>query len=170
MHCKLVKLHQYSGEKASVYSLNIEKYQKTLFDIFLEENTSSFKSEIKEIMRYITLISTKTGARTSYFKEQEGGRGSENLFALFDETDRNLRLYCLKYGTEIIILGGGGYKDSSISALQDDPKLKKENYILRSLCREIDKRIREGNIEYTADYLDFVADSEDDFEFEIEIK
>ena len=56
---------------------------------------------------------------------------------------KNFRLYCIRYGTSIIILGGGGYKPDTIKALQENEKLTKENYLLRQIAKEINQRIEE---------------------------
>jgi len=44
MKCKIVKLDQFSGDAASIYSVYIDNEKKTLFDKFIEENINSFKS------------------------------------------------------------------------------------------------------------------------------
>ncbi len=63
MNCKLKKIIELSGNKASIYSVIIENEQKTLFEIFLEENIISFKSEIENILKRLEIIGKKTGAR-----------------------------------------------------------------------------------------------------------
>ncbi len=35
----------------------------------------------------------------------------------------NLRLYCIRLGSAVVILGGGGHKPKTIRTLQDDTKL-----------------------------------------------
>ena len=47
-----------------------------------------------------------------------------NPFSVIDESKRKLRLYCIHYGSVLLVLGGGGTKN--VRALQDDQKLKKE--------------------------------------------
>jgi hypothetical protein len=56
MKCKLVKLDNLSGSMTSVYSLLVEEENKTLFDIFIEENKSSFKSELIDIYSHMVLL------------------------------------------------------------------------------------------------------------------
>ena len=63
MNCKLKKIIELSGNKASIYSVIIENEQKTLFEIFLEENIISFKSEIENILKRLEIIGKKTGTR-----------------------------------------------------------------------------------------------------------
>jgi hypothetical protein len=100
-------------------------------------------------------IGRKVGAREGYFKLYEGIPG-DGVCALHDDPDKNLRLYCIRYGTQIVVLGGGGPKD--VRALQDNEKLTKENYFLRWLSKQITLRIKGGDITYSDDQLDFLGD------------
>ncbi len=70
--------------------------------------------------------------------------------------DKHLRLYCIRLNNSIIILGGGGQK--KVRALQEDPKLKYENKILRLIASELDKRIKEEIIEFTDDFMEIGGD------------
>ncbi len=45
--------------------------------------------------------------------------------ALLKESGYPLRLYAIRYGTILFILGSGGYKDPKIAAWQDDEILTK---------------------------------------------
>jgi hypothetical protein len=157
MDYKIVKLDEFSGECASIYSIfDIEK-EKTLFDIFLSENKSLFLSELNDILIRLTTIGKETGAREVYFKHFEGAYG-DGICALYDSPDRKLRLYCIRYGTTLLILGGGGPKKTR--ALQDDPKLKKENYTLRQIVKDIKSRIDDGDLTFSKDYFDLIGDLE----------
>lgn len=75
-----------------------------------------------------------------------------------------MRLYCIRYGSSLLILGGGGLKEKEIRAFQENEKLTEENYFLRKVSDLITERIKDGEIEYTADYtqltgnLDFNTD------------
>lgn len=160
MKCKLVKLGKFSGNKASIYSVYIPEENQTLLDRFLNENISLFKSEIVDIVKRLNAIGKLTGARIEYFKEWEGNPG-DGVCALYDNPNSNLRLYCITYGTQIVILGGGGYKPKKIRRLQEDPKLEKENYFLRELSKKITQRIKHKDIQYSSDGFDL----EGDFEF-----
>ena len=51
----------------------------------------------------------------------------------------------------MVILGGGGPKPKSIRKLQDDPKLKNENYLLREISALITERIKSREIEFSKD-------------------
>lgn len=64
MNCKLKKIIELSGNKASIYSVIIENEQKTLFEIFLEENIISFKSEIENILKRLEIIGKKNWGKS----------------------------------------------------------------------------------------------------------
>ncbi len=159
MNYKLVKLPKYSGEEASIYTIYLFKEKKTLFGLFIEENKNLFKSELKDLSSRLIVIGNDTGARNIYFKEHEGNPG-DGICALFDKPGSNLRLYCIRYGSSLVVLGGGGPKAKSISAFQDDQKLKDENYLLRNIAKEINKRIKEREIEFTNNHKDFIGNLE----------
>ena len=159
MDHKLVKITKFSGEEASVYSIFLIDEGKTLFDIFIEENKYSFLSELKDIFARLTVIGHKTGARISYFKEFEG-RFGDHICALYDEPDKTLRLYCIRFGTSLVILGGGGPKLSTVRALQEDEKLTEENYLLRKIAEQIYKRIEEKEIRFIHEYKDLEGNLE----------
>lgn len=157
MKCKLVKLSQFSGKKASMYSLYLSEEGVTLFEQFLNENKFSFKDELKDILARLKIMATSTGAKVYYFKEKEGAY-NDDVCALYDDPEKNLRLYCIRKDNQLIILGGGGPK--FVRALQDDPKLKHENYLLRALSAEITRRINNGTLKFSADGKDLEGDLE----------
>jgi len=159
MKCKIVKLDQFSGCSASVYSVYINDEKKTLFDKFIEENINSFKSELLNIIQRLKVIGKSTGARMKFFKDKEGNPG-DGVCALYDIPGTKLRLYCIRYGAELIILGGGGEKPKHIKKLQDDKKLKKENYLLREISNEISNRIKTKDIEWSDDHMDLIGELE----------
>ena len=164
MKYKIVEIEELTGNEATIYSIILNDEDKTLFEKFVEENIISFKDEIKSILVRLETIGKETGAREIYFKFKEGKPG-DGVVALYDEPDSNLRLYCIRYGTQIIILGGGGYKPKEISAFQEDDKLKAENYLLRTISKEITDRIKDKRIEFSS----FGQELEGELEFEDEI-
>ncbi|HAX95976.1 MAG TPA: hypothetical protein DCY35_05565 [Prolixibacteraceae bacterium] len=150
MKFEVVKLNQFNGNKCGVYSVFVDNEQETLFERFIAGNKNSFKSEIKNILKRIKTINSITGARESYFKLDEGKPG-DGICALFDMPDSNLRLYCIRYGNSLIILGGGGEKQKSVKAFQEVKKLKDENYLLREISARITKLIKEKEIAFSDD-------------------
>jgi putative component of toxin-antitoxin plasmid stabilization module len=156
-HYKLVKEEKLSGAEASVYSVFLLDQQDTLFNRFINKNINSFKSELKDIINRIKVIGNKTGAREQFFKLKEGKPG-DGVCALYDHPDRNLRLYCIRYGKALIIVGGGGQKTTQ--TLQEDSILKEENYFLRQVAKDIKERMQEGEIEFSDYYMDLLGNLE----------
>lgn len=54
-----------------------------------------------------------------------------------------------------MILGGGGVKN--VRALQDDPKLKKENYVLRQISKTLTQAMKESEFQWNKDFDDFTG-------------
>jgi hypothetical protein len=157
---RIVKLEKFSGSEASIYSVILEEdesEQKTLFEHFIAENITNHHEEVKDIASRLITIGTKTGARDIFFKDHEGKPG-DGVCALFDNPDKNLRLYCIRFGKGILVVGGGGHKPKSIKALQESKKLKEENDYMRIVSSEIAYRIREKEIEISPDGTELFGD------------
>ena len=159
MKFEIVKLNKFNGNKCGVYSIFVDNEQKTLFDRFISENKISFKSEMKNILERIKTINTLTGARENYFKLNEGNPG-DGICALFDIPDSNIRLYCIRYGNSLIILGGGGEKQKSVKAFQEVDKLRDENYLLREISAQIAHLIKEKEITFSDDGTEITGELE----------
>jgi len=157
MKYKLVKLNKLSGNKASVYTVHLEEEGKTLLDLFIKENEVSFKSELKDMLSRLNVIGNITGAKEDFFKLYEGNLG-DGVCALYDRPDSNLRLYCIRYGSLILIVGGGGVKPKTMRKLQEDDKLTQENYFLRDLSRVIKEKMEDNEIRFSLDFMDFEGD------------
>ena len=156
MSYTLIKEEHFSGKKASIYSLLDSETGKTLLEEFFEENEETYLKELQEIFVNLKSIG-KVGARDNFFKLKEGSPG-DGVVALYDDENRNLRLYCILCGKTIVIVGSGGPKPKEIRALQEDEKLTAENYFLREISKELTQRIIKREIRYINDYLDFEGD------------
>lgn len=159
MKYKLVKLQKLSGNKASIYSVVQNDETESFLEKFVRENKISFINETKNILMRLKSIGHTAGARENFFKIFEGKLG-DGVCALYDEPGSNLRLYCIRYGTQLVVVGNGGPKPKRISAFQEDDKLTDENYFLRWLSGEITSRIKDKEILYTNDHLDFAGNLE----------
>jgi hypothetical protein len=142
---ELVELIEFSGPKTTIYSLYLEDENQTLFDKFLADNIEKHRQEILSILDKLNKMSQKFGAERMFFKENEGKLG-DLVCALYDSPDSNLRLYCIRLGKTIIILGGGGYKSKLIRALQEDPTLTKENLLMRKFSEILGRKMKDRDI------------------------
>ena len=151
MKFEIVELSELSGSKATIYSIFVDDDNKTLFENFMIENLREFPDEINSKVETLNQISTKFGAIRHFFKENEGKLGNL-VCALYDSPNSNLRLYCIRFGTTVILLGGGGHKPKSIRALQESEKLKTETYLLREVSDLIFRKMKEKKIYWINDY------------------
>ena len=155
MNIELVKSPLLSGAYATIYNVLIDD-EITLFDRFVAENIQENRIELKNILDKLKTIGCETGARISHFREKEGKLG-DGVCAMFDLPDEKLRLYCIRYGTEIIILGGGGVK--KVRAWQDDPKLSLEASLIIKIAKRINKAIiKDKDIEFSDNKMEFEGD------------
>jgi hypothetical protein len=146
---EIVELEELSGPKATVYSIIKEGDRLTLFDHFIKEHVGKYKEEIKFIINRLQQMGKTTGAREQFFKCNEGKPG-DGVCALYDEPDKGLRLYCIRYGKVGILLGSGGPKKREIIAWQDDKKLTKEAQLIIGISKDITNRLKEGEIYWSA--------------------
>jgi len=150
MRFEIVELGELSGQKATIYSLLIDGNNSTLFDHFIEENDKQFPTEIDTIFETLQKIGNKFGAARHFFKENEGKLG-DLVCALYDHPNSHLRLYCIRLGNAVIILGGGGHKPKSIRTLQEDPTLTQANYLLRKFSALLYQKMLDGEIYWEKD-------------------
>ncbi len=150
MKYEIVEMQPFSGNEAKVYSIIPEGETETLFDKFVIEYKGGFKNEIKNILKILYQIGHTTGARSSFFKQHEGKFG-DFVCALFDVPEKNLRLYCIRFGMVAIILGGGGEKAAGVIAWQDDEKLTIEATLMIEIAKDILKRMDEGDLYWSDD-------------------
>ncbi len=150
MKYEIVEMQPFSGNEAKVYSIIPEGETETLFDRFINEYKGGFKNEIKNILKTLYQIGHTTGAKSSFFKQHEGKFG-DFVCALFDVPEKNLRLYCIRFGMVAIILGGGGEKAAGVIAWQDDEKLNKEATQMIEIAKDIFKRMDEGDLYWSDD-------------------
>jgi hypothetical protein len=145
MKYRIIKLKQLSGKKATFYTAILEGEEKSLFERFLEENQNNFPDELIDIVDRLGVMANHVGAIKPFFKENEG-RFGDLVCALYDSPKANLRLYCLRLGNAVIILGGGGHKPKAIRAFQEDDKLSKENSLMRLISKLLYQKMKEGEI------------------------
>lgn len=161
MKYEIVELEEFSGSEAKVYSIIPKGEEDTLFDTFIEEYWNDYREELKEILTRIGTIGHATGARESFFKH-EGDREftktyGDYVWALYDPKGSHLRLFCIRFSSIAIILGGGGLKDKSIIKWQDDPKLSQEARKVISYAKAIIDQLDNKEIGWSKDGTELVG-------------
>lgn len=147
MKVELVDLEEFSGNKAHIYSVLLDDAEDTLFDQFVEENGPLYPNEIREIVKELIAMGNKVGCQEHFFKLNEGRLG-DGVAAVWA---KRIRVYCLRYGSSLIILGGGGYNSPSIRAYQEDPVLSGKVEEIKRIAELINERIKEKDLKLNED-------------------
>jgi len=146
----LVKQSKLSGAKATVYTVKLSD-GTDLFDQFLEENIGGYNEDVNDILKRLRSIATKTGAQEHFFKLHEGKPG-DGVCALYDTPNKHLRLYCIRMGNAVVIIGGGGPKKTR--AYQEDPKLNHEANLLQEVSKVITDEMKANNLRFSDDEME----------------
>ena len=154
MKFELVKDDDLSGNECSVYQVFLEDDQYSLYDAFYNGHVGEFEKEVKNIDDRLYFMGHDTGARENFFKKKEGSPG-DLVCALYDEPNSNLRLYCIRYGMDLIVLGGGGHKPKNIRAYQEKEDLNTNAEIIKNISKAIYRRQRDGELKFSASGKDF---------------
>ena len=150
---EIVEVDGYSGPKLRILSVLIDGEGDTLFDIFLNENWETYKEEVDDIVAKLRIMGRQVGLKMEFFRRDQGNFG-DGVCYLFDYPEKKLRLYFIRYGDanddHTIILGGGGPKPKEDHALQENDKLKEENYLLRDIAKTLQLAIDAGDLSIDA--------------------
>ncbi|HVD97830.1 MAG TPA: hypothetical protein VNB90_06465 [Cytophagaceae bacterium] len=150
MNYKIVKINELSGRKTTIYSVLIEGDNKTLFEKFIQENLELYRNEIEDILLRTKAIGEKFGAREQFFKHNEGKPG-DLVCALYDNPEKKLRCYCIRYSQLILIMGAGGLKTTR--TWQEDSRLSHEVKRIIQISQDIYKKQLSGDIQISEDGL-----------------
>lgn len=149
MGFRIVEIKELSGPACKIYSIAFDgSGGDTLFDEFLDRMEDEYPIEVEEIWEKLEFMGREGGARLQFFRENEGTPG-DGVVALLKESGFTLRLYAIKYGTILLILGSGGYKD--VEAWQDDDVLKKHAKEMIKISGMITQRVKEHDITISTD-------------------
>jgi hypothetical protein len=166
---EIVELEDLSGNEARIYSIVPKGETEDLFTQFVRKWQRNYGEEVKDVASRIWEIGNRVGARPGYFRHDEGKPG-DGMCALSDQPGAKLRLYCIRYGSITLILGGGGPKN--VRAWQDDPTLKYEAERMIAYAKDINRRLRDGDdLYWSRDKTEILGDlknydDEDDEEHE----
>lgn len=143
------------GSSASVYTILIDGQSTTELDSFLEkveryireiedpEKGEALKEAFDFIVRRLNMTIPSKGARSHYFDYD--GRADDAVEKIKQSL---LRLYCLRYGKLLIILGNGGIKPVSVRKTQDKEDLDEAVRKLQYINERINKEQQAGRFRF----------------------
>ncbi|MBI2417952.1 MAG: hypothetical protein HYV28_08630 [Ignavibacteriales bacterium] len=129
----------YSGSKTEIYSVQIDGSEKSEFEKFIERFSETHRSDVNYLADTVQKIADIFGIREQFFKPQ--GLDGVYRFIMHRDKKTSLRLYCIKWGSELLIIGGGGIKE--VRTWQESHELSK---IVRELSK-IDKYLLDNKID-----------------------
>lgn len=141
----------YSDKRGDFLAVQISGEAKTTYEQFVENNRATHADLLDEVADRIYRMAQRTGIRDNFFKPQ--GKNSVHSF----RGTGKLRIYCLKYGSASVVLGGGGVK--VVRTYQEDEVLYKPVRLLQA----IDRCLKENEVNF-ADLLNYT-----DIEMEIDV-
>jgi len=141
MFYDIIELQELSGSECTIYSVIPKGNTASLYHDFVDENVAEHPVEISDLQDRLNTIGQNFGAREAYFTLFEGKPG-DNVCALFDLPGKILRLYCIRFGMNVIILGGGGQKPKNIRTWQDDPFLSLRANQMIDIAKDIGNRLQ----------------------------
>ena len=151
MGFRIVEIEELSGPACKIYSVAYDgNGGDTLFDDFLDRMDEKHPEEVEEIWQKLHFMGREGGARISFFRENEGSPG-DGVVALLKESGFSLRLYAIRYGSILLILGSGGYKEASVRAWQDDEGLSRHVRTMMNISALITERIKNKEITIGSD-------------------
>ena len=135
----IVKITDLSGDACKIYSVARDDSEDTLLELFLDE-----------IINKLRFMGQEGGAREGFFRENEGKPG-DGVVALLNAPHFPLRLYGIRFGTSLLILGSGGKKGIHTRTWQQDSKLKSSAEQMIRLSALITQRIKDKEITLASD-------------------
>lgn len=145
---EIIKEDELSGEHCNIYSVKMDGEKDTLFEKFLDNNYDTFENEVNDIYNRLAVIGSELGLRECFYKPYEGKPG-DGICALYDKPGSKLRLYFIRYGSNLIILGDGGEKPKNIRAWQESTMLEVKVNLLHEISEAVTHAIKERDIKIT---------------------
>lgn len=154
MDFEIIRIEDFLNSKATIYTIIEKGAENSLFQQFLNKYYPLFPDEVGFMMQRLISIGRKVGAQDHFFKHGEGLLG-DGVSALYDQPNYKLRLFCVRYGSGIVILGGGGIKKTK--TWQEDPILKKQAELMIEFSKKLTNRIKSGEIKWAEDQKSFLG-------------
>lgn len=152
MNFSIIPLHD--GNKAKIYTIQFSDKELSEYEQFVYENMSKVPNSVRVLKTQLKRMANKSGLVEHFFKRET--EYPYNVFKIEDnieDTEEYLRLYCIKFSSVAIVLGGGGIKIPGKVKLIDNPHLNDVCELLKKIEDLIVARIKAKEIILTDDEL-----------------
>jgi len=119
MKYELVEIEDLSDGRCHIYSVLPEGEEETLLEAFFFRYKDDFEIDVEDLLDRLHYIGHARGADERFFKLWEG-RPGDGVCALFDIPEAHLRLYCIRFGSGILVVGSGGEKPKTVRTWEED--------------------------------------------------
>lgn len=136
---EVIPLEAFSGPQCGVYTVRLNGETEDEFTRFFNEHRVKSTKKLQRMLLRIKDFG-RNGARASYFKPNEGAPG-DGVVAMWIE---DLRLYCIWWGTDLVLLGNGDLKFTK--TWNEDPNLSKHVKLMMKVSAMIFEREQDGEM------------------------
>lgn len=151
MGATIVKLNRLKLKKVHFYSLKVNERPDEFSD-FITRMEAAYPKKLNQLLQVIQNIGNRYGAiKTIHFKHERNADAlppSYFNFSYFPDEPTSpygIRLYCAVLSTEVVVLYNGDLKTTHFP--NDCPNVARHFHFALKATHEIDKAIREGDME-----------------------
>lgn len=137
----------YTFKKVTFYSVRLENQSYTEVEQFILRfrEDKRYKNELENILALLKIMGNEKGALHFLFRDESQAQAlpperyaaiKQNLVHFIDA---DLRLFCLRINSQIVVLFNGGVKESQKT--QDSPDLMPKFRLAQRLCKAITQKI-----------------------------
>lgn len=120
---KLVRIKV--GRKAKIYSIQFDGDNKHEFQKFLIDPEVRKHPDFQPLRKKLKELYDKRGLLAQFFRPEDD-KGFRPEISRIDYGTGKLRVYCIRWDDNLLILGGGGVKPGDIRFWQESPELANE--------------------------------------------
>lgn len=113
------------GRKAKIYSIQFDGEEKHEFEKFIGNPEIRNHPDYEPLRKKIKELYNKRGLLPQYFR-LEDEKSIHPEICRIDYGTGMLRLYCIRWNDNLLILGGGGIKPKGARFWQESPELSSE--------------------------------------------
>jgi len=134
------------GPKAHIYTIRNLDSEISEFERFADEEDVRYDPGFQEILARIDDMANRLGCIDSFFRNESA---RDNAICALFAPDGKLRLYCIKMRFTLLIIGGGGIKNTR--TYQEDPHLDSCVTLLEDFWKRFALYEDNGEIEISSD-------------------
>jgi len=132
------------GKRGTIYTIKYKEDEHTELEKFIIDLPDDYKDIGAMMLEGLDNMADRHGFEEQFFKLGEGNL-ADNVVAF---GKREIRLYCLRFSTIILIIGNGGYKPKDKRTYEEVPELYQKVKNLQSDLKIIDKAIKEKDLTF----------------------